>query len=118
MSWQLYFGERVNFAWCHEMELTDVPVGRDCMWCSEPIAPEDSGVMTPVGRSVGGELVMTTEPCHVECWVRTMTGSAAHLGGRCSCFVPGASEHDDPDLTKRQAALVAYEMVLLNREVS
>lgn len=115
---QYYFGPRVNFAWAYEMELTETPVGELCAHCAEKIEDGDGGILSPMGRLVDGELVVTSEPWHAECWVRSLMGSAAHIAGRCSCFVPGASENDDPNLTKRQAAVVAYEMVLLNRSVS
>lgn len=118
MSLQLYFGERVNFAWCYEMEPTETPVGQRCAHCGEMVKDGENGVVSPMGRMVAGELTATEEPWHVECWMRSLMGSAAHIARRCSCYVPGASESDDPNLTRRQAAIVAYEMVLLNRNVS
>ncbi len=49
------------------------------------------------------------EPVHRECFIRPIIGSVAHIERRCSCFVPGAEEGDDPTLTRRQAALAAYK---------
>jgi hypothetical protein len=117
-STKRYFGKRENFAWIYELEQTDVPIGQKCGHCDEVIVGDDRGVVSPIGRQVDGELVFHHEPFHVECWMRLTLGSAAHIGGRCSCYAPGAREGDDPNLTPRQAAIVAYEMVLLNRNVS
>lgn len=49
---------------------------------------------------------------HWECFARPILGSVAHIEKRCSCFVPGATEGDDPALTPRQAALASVEAYL------
>jgi hypothetical protein len=50
------------------------------------------------------------EAMHRECGIRTVMGSMAHLEKRCSCYVPGSIEGDDPGLTKREAARQAAAM--------
>jgi hypothetical protein len=67
-----------------------------------------------------GELVLETEkrhyysnrpePVHHACFMRPIIGSVAHLEKRCGCFVPGADDNDDPNLTPRQAAQAALEL--------
>jgi hypothetical protein len=49
------------------------------------------------------------ESYHLACYLRPFVGSAAHIERRCLCYVPGATENDDPKLTKRQAAQAAFE---------
>lgn len=44
---------------------------------------------------------------HFACGFRAVAGSVAHITRRCGCFVPGSSESDAPELTKRQAARAA-----------
>ena len=65
----------------------------NCAWCGEPIQP--------------GEL-SNLRPAHVECVVRMIHGSAAHIECRCGCFVPGSAESDPPGVDKREAARAAF----------
>ena len=50
------------------------------------------------------------DPLHHACFLRPIIGSVAHLERRCSCYVPGAEEGDDPRLTRRQAAEAALAL--------
>lgn len=50
------------------------------------------------------------DPVHHACFMRPITGSVAHLEKRCSCYIEGAQEGDDPSLTRRQAAQAAVAL--------
>ncbi len=95
------------------LELIAVPVGEPCGWCEEPIEAQDSGVTVPLlsDRQPPRELAY-----HFECHARQTLGSVAHLQRRCSCFVPGATRTDPPDMTKREAARAAL-VLFQNRRV-
>lgn len=102
-----------------------VPVGIPCLWCDEPIAPNDCGVTMPhvrEDRLPGHERRwQTDEPWHQECLVRSILGSVGHLEGKCSCFrrgeskeesceppaIPPEPEDDPPNMTKHEAAWAA-----------
>lgn len=114
-SGRAYFGAASPFAWTQELPVVDVPVGEHCLWCDEQIDMDDAGVLTPFVSMSDEGPVGSIRAMHLECEMRSVLGSAAHIAGRCSCFVEDASETDDPALTRRQAAIVAYEMVVLNR---
>ena len=47
---------------------------------------------------------------HLNCFLRGIIGSVAHIEKRCSCFVPGSDEADPPGMTKRQAAEAAVKL--------
>lgn len=101
------------------------PVGKVCSWCVESIDVQDTGfairTMTPDGRwrcevtsgvlEIDGGFYVVQ---HLECHLRGVIGSAAHVQRRCSCYVPGATETDDPGLTRRQAAALAVELWRVN----
>lgn len=75
-----------------------------CVYCEEPILPEDHKPLEAwIQRNV-----------HNECLVREIAGSAAHQLGECTCF--GGTREDPPGMTKRQAALLAYETFQLLRK--
>jgi hypothetical protein len=67
-----------------------------CQHCEEPIRSCEQ-----YQRYMNGPVE------HIECFRRRIYGSVAHIMRRCSCYVPGASENDDPRLTKREAARAA-----------
>jgi hypothetical protein len=71
------------------------PIDDCCLYCNEPIAEGDSGVM--LGRFVR----------HRECLLRHIVGSVGHQCGTCSCY--GGAYEDPPSMTKRQAARAAVE---------
>jgi hypothetical protein len=83
-----------------EDEPVDIPVGQFCCHCDEPIVEGDSGVIYANGPIA-----------HRNCFLRGIFGSVAHIEHRCSCFVKGASEGDDPKMTRRQAADAAVKAV-------
>lgn len=85
--------------------LIPTPVGEICLWCEEEVEEGDMGTMQAVVGAAGSSV----RPIHHECSMRSVIGSVAHVEGRCSCFVPGALEGDDPRLTRRQAARAALD---------
>lgn len=67
-----------------------------CPYCEEPVLP--------------GEIAdFWTSTAHHECQARSVLGSVAHIEGRCGCFVPGAEETDPPGMTRREAAIAAWQ---------
>lgn len=86
----------------------DTPVGELCALCDEAIERGDIGtVMSIINMGPDGKPVAARRPVHHECSMRSVIGSVAHIEGTCSCNIPGSSEGDDPNLTKRQAAIAA-----------
>lgn len=83
----------------------ETPVGQQCFWCQEPIAPGDRGTFVPVSRLDG----FTVDPQHRECGLRAVIGSIAHLEKRCSCY--GGPDDDDSTMTDRQEALAVWDWV-------
>ncbi len=71
----------------------------NCLRCHEPILSTDR--VDDSGRDL-----------HYECAARMAVGSLAHVQCRCSCYVPGADEHDPPGMTRRQAAKAALDAYL------
>ena len=88
------FGDQCN----PHLTRAPTPVGAICNHCDETIKEGDSGIW----------LNNDTLPLHLECFMRSVVGSAGHLMGRCSCF--GGDEDDPPGLTRREAAKAAMEM--------
>ena len=70
-------------------------VGLICSHCDEPIASGDW-----VQR--GMNFIM-----HAECGCRMIVGSVAHQMKQCTCY--GGAWEDDPDLSKRENARLAFE---------
>lgn len=60
----------------------------NCEWCEEVLDRVDQRM-------------------HPECLVRVLLGSAAHQLGDCSCS--GGTREDPPDVTRREAAKLAYD---------
>jgi hypothetical protein len=92
-----YFGEQWDAPAWDDGVLVPAPVGEDCLHCAEPIEEGDSGVLvghmrrarpgeTPMGRMASGEEVVSLGvPHHLECHLRLVLGTVAHLEGRCLC---------------------------------
>jgi hypothetical protein len=72
----------------------------NCYHCGEPIVAELAHRITTCDGPA---------QLHHECNFRLIAGSVAHIERRCSCFVAGASETDDPRLSRRQAARAALD---------
>lgn len=103
MNW---FGKNWGAPFWRECPQIAVPVGQPCHWCQDLIAEGDDGVQYDNGPYM-----------HYECHMRQVIGSRAHVLGDCSCYVPGSSESDPPEMTKRQAAKAALEMWELLRDL-
>ena len=75
-----------------------------CTWCGESML-------------IGEQHTAFQEPMHVECGIRAVCGSVAHIEGRCSCYRGGSAEGDDPALTRRQNASAAAAAFWRTREI-
>lgn len=75
MQW---FGQRYDAPAWKYMTQTATPVGMRCSHCTERVDEGDAGVVMPHWHEVG----TVYEPVHVECFLRSMHGSVAHLEGR------------------------------------
>src|SRR5262245_45525506 len=81
-----------------------------CVWCAESFTDADEGYTVPhCGDTIN------RQPWHVECWLRQLSGSVAHIERRCSCYVDGSDEGDAPNLTRRQAAAAAMNALAARR---
>lgn len=88
-----YFGFRgaVN----REVNRVQTPVGSLCAWCDEVIRMNDKGV------AFEGP---TYE--HMECYVRSLVGSVDRQKG---IYLPPGDDEGEAGMTKREAAIRAYE---------
>lgn len=99
-----FFGIRYSAPAYEGMECVETPVGSFCAHCDEWIVAGDDGWSLP---HYGGPYEPKELAYHRACFMRSTIGSVAHQQRRCSCFVPGSTEEDDPTLTRRQAAEAA-----------
>ena len=72
----------------------------NCLYCEEKILCDDAVIPENNGKAA----------MHVNCEMRGVIGSVAHLERRCSCFVPGSTESDPPGMTRREAADAAVTL--------
>lgn len=103
-----YFGHHYRAPAYDECERVEVPVGKPCAHCEEPIEVGDDGWVVPA-------LNAREIPFHRACQLRMILGSVAHQQRRCSCFVSGSQCGDDSGLTRRQAAEAALEYYIHGR---
>lgn len=75
----------------------ETPVGERCTHCEEPIDEGEQGVV----------YAGNTGAAHLECFLRDIFGSVAHIRRECSCFVKGSTKGDPEGLTRREAARAA-----------
>lgn len=71
------FGPHPWGAWT-DRELIETPVGRDCLYCREQIAPGDLGVLMPYSGPAGAE---SEEPTHRECLLYVTLGKPEDMRG-------------------------------------
>jgi hypothetical protein len=90
-----YFGP-AKFRKDYEEQI-EVPLGRTCILCREPILEGDIGTIN------GADQVS-----HYECTMRGVVGSVGHQMGRCKCF--NGTEEDPPGMTRREAAIAACRL--------
>lgn len=76
-----WFGHAYDAPAWEGMPEVPTPVGDWCLGCGEPIARDDDGITIPYT----GPLGTMRAPEHVECFIRSVLGSTAHLDGTCSC---------------------------------
>ncbi len=76
-----------------------------CHRCREVIAAGSLYEHTPC---VGCEGV-TEAGYHYECFARGIIGSVGHLKKQCSCY--GGTMDDPPEMTKREAAQAALDLL-------
>ncbi|HEX4138337.1 MAG TPA: hypothetical protein VHY84_27250 [Bryobacteraceae bacterium] len=74
----------------------------NCQYCEEPVSP---GEVFPDFPSL--------QDVHCECAIRMFLGSAAHQLRECACF--GGMRGDPPGMTRRQAAILAYDTYQITR---
>lgn len=66
--------------------------------CQFPIEDGESGIITGY---VGAQGETGTAPQHIECFLRSILGSVAHLRGTCSCF--GGTDVETRENYRQQA---------------
>ena len=121
-----WFGESWGAPVCQAEQRVPTPVGKQCMWCSEPIAAGDQGHVMPTisirrsppwwafwreGWREGLKNQFQSVPhaelgaYHRYCLTRAVVGSLGHQMGLCPCH--GGTTEDPDDLTPREAAKAA-----------
>jgi hypothetical protein len=76
-----------------------------CVHCEEPVLPGDT-------FDIG--MLPNLQNIHRECAVRMIAGSVAHQRRECFCY--GGIGEDDPALTRRQSAKLAYMEAFRRRD--
>jgi len=74
-----------------------------CQYCGETI---ENNAM-PMPHFDGKQFYINRY--HYECYMRMIVGGTNHLNKTCKCF-GGSDEPDPPEMTKRQAALAAFDL--------
>jgi len=91
----LYFGELWDMPFLDDklalLRQAPTPLGQLCLYCTEPIADGDRGLLQPVIGAGGSAQI---QPVHAECNLRSVVGSPQHLRQQCNCFRPGLPETD------------------------
>ncbi len=78
----------------------------DCPHCDESVQLGSIYLAVPIPH-VGKEEI-SLRYYHYECHIRMIVGGLNHLKGTCICC-GGKDPPDPPEMTKRQAALAAFE---------
>lgn len=94
-----YFGRKWNAPAFDNAIEVEVPLGGLCLFCSDLIDSDDSGLMVDAILATGPHRA----PVHIECHLRSILGPLAHLEQRCVCF--GGVEHDPPTRANAQAVM-------------
>lgn len=86
----------------------DFPAGKSCFWCGVAFdeAAGDGGKALPHLGAAGD--TMRIVHAHRECLLRQVTGSLAHLEGRCSCR--GGDDVREP-ADRRAEALAVWDRI-------
>lgn len=114
-SWAVmqFFGDRWDAPAFDDAVEVERPVGAQCLFCPDVIGPEDSGIVTPY---IDGRGKRSDSPIHLECHLRSVLGSVAHLEGRCSC-VTGRRADDRTSLTHREEGLLVMQWVRDRKDI-
>lgn len=80
-------------------------VDKVCHRCKETIP---AGTLFEYTPCVGCEGV-TEAAYHYECFARGIIGSVGHLKKQCTCY--GGTMDDPPEMTKREAAQAALDLL-------
>lgn len=105
-----YFGRKWDAPAFEGAVEVPVPVGRECMLCHEQVTDGDSGTLEWVIESSENA---SYRPVHIECFLRMMLGSPAHLTGECSCTT--GAHHDDDDRPWREQARETMQILIQER---
>jgi len=98
----LWFGVAHGAPYETDTPHVPTPVGELCLWCEEPIAADDDGLIVPVF----GAPEYRHAPYHYECHLRGIVGGLNHQMRRCTCC--GGTEPPDPQsMGRREAAQAA-----------
>lgn len=76
-----WFGRAFDSPMYEDMPRTPAPIGETCTLCQEPILEGEPGITMPHIMTLGVQI----RPQHIECHLRSVVGSPAHLDGECSC---------------------------------
>jgi hypothetical protein len=78
-----------------------------CLWCLEPVLPDERQEATQVVRAVGASVAAYPAVRHYECAARVVAGSVGHQLGLCTCCDGPGSLDDPTGLSDRDAARMA-----------
>jgi len=103
-----WFGPAAFGSICEPAQHRPTPVGQACHWCGEIFALGDTGMLAMHLEYEGCRRV----PWHRECFLRTISGSVAHVQKRCACYGGTARENDTQGmiLTRREEAALAVKL--------
>lgn len=106
-----WFGVRWDAPAFDDAPQVPVPLGAECLGgCGELIDEGDTGITMPC---VTADLGVQRGAYHLECHLRSVVGSVAHLEHRCSCY--GGTEEGG---FSRAEARAVMEWLIRNRNRS
>jgi hypothetical protein len=86
-------------------------VGEKCLLCEQAVVEGESGVLLGFIDAEGQGGVA---PQHIECFLRSLMGSVAHLERRCTCYGGTVPEQDRHSRNYRSQARETMEWILRN----
>lgn len=94
-----------------EDQRVQVPTHKSCLYCDEPIAEGDRGMVMPAVKTKDRQTYETTlEAAHAECFIRMTVGSLRHLNRTCTCY--GGDDSRPDGMSPREEAREVFEAVL------
>lgn len=106
-----YFGVRWNAPAFESAPELPCPVGEKCLLCTQEIIDGESGVMMAYIDAQGDGGVA---PQHIECHLRSILGSVAHLEMRCTCYGGSVQEEGQSGRNYRAQARETMEWLIRN----